>query len=82
MLVDTFKHLDGPPARLGLLASNQHLQATNLLSSRMMTAAGQRRSSSAAGWQPLLLRADIHPAARLCWAAEVANAQQVWPRRS
>ena len=31
MLVDALEHLDGPPARLSFLASNQHLQADNLL---------------------------------------------------
>ena len=38
MLIDAFEHLDGLPARLGLLASSKHLQADKSLSSRVATA--------------------------------------------
>ena len=38
MLIDAVEHLDGLPARLSLLASNQHLQADKSLSSRVATA--------------------------------------------
>ena len=37
-----------------------------------------RRFNCVAGWQLPLLRADSHPAGRLCWAAELATAQQGW----
>ena len=69
MLIDALEHLDSPPARLNLLASNQRLQADNLLSSRVATIVQQHRSRYAAGWQNALLRADFNPIGGLCWAA-------------
>ena len=66
MLIDALEHLDGPPARLGLLASDQHLQADNLLSSRMATAVRQHRCIHAAGWQHALLQANFNLVGRLC----------------
>ena len=53
MLVDALEHLDSPPARLSLLASNQHLPAVDADQLGNDSCGPNCSSGCAADWQAL-----------------------------